>query len=134
MFFSFNVSVTAGTTEATLEETTLEISAGIIHQIDLVFPTNSNREIYLRLFAGAYQLIPVNITGTVRANNTIISTREFYKIDDWNNTLTLKAWNVHATDDFVVGINIGVLPRRILQPFSFEELLKVALGPEGEEL
>ena len=128
MFYSYNVTVSAGTTEATAEETEIPVSNGIIHQVDLVFPLNSNREIYLRLFAGSYQLIPVNPTGAVRANNTIISTREFFEVFEWSNTLTLKAWNVHATTDFDVGVNIGILSRKILQPFSFEELLKVALG------
>lgn len=128
MFYSYNISVTHGTTEPTAEETKMEVSAGIIHQVDLVFPLNSNREIYLRIFAGSYQFIPVNAGGVVRATNTIISTREFYEVEEWNNTLTLMAWNVHATTDFDIGVNIGVLNRRILQPFSFEELLKVALG------
>jgi len=35
----------------------------------------------------------------------------------------------------MISVNIGVLPRRILQPFSFKELLAAALGmeePAGE--
>jgi len=134
MFYSFNVDVPPDTDEDSAEDTPLEVSAGIIHQVDLVFPTNANREIYLRIFAGSYQFIPVNPRGAVRANNTIISTREFLTLHDWNNTLTLRAWNVHATETFTVGINIGILPKRILQPFSFEELLRVALAAEGEEI
>jgi len=133
MFYSFNVEITPDTDEDSADETPLEVSAGIIHQVDLVFPTNANREIYLRILAGSYQFIPVNPHGAVRANNTIISTREFFTLYDWNNTLTLKAWNTHATEPFTVGINIGILPKRVLQPFSFDELLKVALGEEGQE-
>lgn len=130
MFYSFNIDVTHGTAEATAEKTDLDLCAGIIHQVDLVFPQNANREIYLRLFNGTYQFIPVNRGDAVRADNTIVSTREFFPVEEWNNIFTLHAWNVHASTDFTVGINIGILPRKILQPFSFEELLKVALGEQ----
>jgi len=130
MFYSFNIDVTHGTTEATAEKTDLDLCAGIIHQVDLVFPVNSNRELYVRILNGTYHFIPVNTRGAVRADNTIVSTREFFTVEEWNNVFTLVAWNVHATDDFTIGVNIGILPRKILQPFSFEELLKVALREE----
>lgn len=135
MFYSNNITVTAATTEDTAEETELELSAGIIHQIDIIFPVNANREVYVRLMHGGYQLMPTNRNDSIRANNTLISTREFYELIPGRNIITVKAWNVHATSDMLISVNIGVLPRRILQPFSFKELLAAALGmeePAGE--
>jgi len=135
MFFSNNITVTHGTTEATAEETELELSAGVIHQVDIIFPVNANREVYVKILQANYQLIPTNRDDSIRANNTVISTREFYDLIPGANILTVKAWNVHAADDFMISVNIGVLPRRILQPFSFKELLAAALGmeePSGE--
>ena len=131
MFFSNNITVTHGTTEATAEETELELSAGVIHQVDIIFPVNANREVYVKILQAAYQLIPTNRDDSIRANNTLISTREFYELIPGANILTVKAWNTHAADDFMISVNIGVLPRRILQPFSFKELLAAALGMEG---
>ena len=130
MFYSFNVTVTHGTTEATLEETLMKLSAGVIHQIDIIFPYNSNRELYVRILHEAYSIIPTNRTSAIRAHNTLISTREFYDLSAAENVLTVQAWNVHATDDFLISINIGILPRRIIQPFSFQELMAAALGME----
>lgn len=135
MFYSKNITVTHGTTEATAEETELELSAGVIHQVDILFPVNANREVYVKLLQATYQLIPTNRDDSIRANNTVISTREFYELIPGANILTVKAWNVHAADDFMISVNIGILPRRILQPFSFQELLAAALGmeePAGE--
>jgi len=131
MFFSYNITVGADTSEATAEETELELAAGIIHQIDFLFPVNSNREIYVKIMQAAYQLCPTNRDDAIRANNTCVSTREFYELIPGGNILTVKAWNTHATDDFMITVNIGVLPRRILQPFSFQELLKAALVAEA---
>lgn len=136
MFYSYNITVTHGLTEATAEETELELSAGVIHQVDILFPVNSNREVYVKILDGGYQLLPTNRDETIRANNTVISTREFYELIPGRNILTVKAWNVHTTDDFMISVNIGMLPRRILEPFSFKELLAAALGmeePAGEE-
>jgi hypothetical protein len=130
MFYCVNFSVTHGTTEATFNSASLEVSAGVIHQIDLIFPSASSRELYARVFAGEYQLIPVNRGEAVRGNDMVISTREFYELNSSNNLITVKAWNTHATDDLLLGVNIGILPKRILQPFSFEELLRVILEAE----
>jgi len=137
LFFSKNITITHDTyaTEATALETELELSAGVIHQIDILFPVNANREVYVKLMDGGYQLIPTNRDDSIRANNTVISTREFYELIPGRNIITVKSWNTHDDDDFMISVNIGVLPRRILQPFSFKELLAAALGmeePAGE--
>jgi len=135
MFYSYNITVTAATTEATAEKTTLHLSAGVIHQIDILFPVNANREVYVKILDAGFQIMPSNPEEAIRANNTVISTREFYDIPVGGTILTVTAWNVHATDDFMISVNVGVLPRRILQPFSFKELLAAALGmeePAGE--
>jgi len=133
MFFSYNITVTAATTEATAEFTKLYLSAGIIHQIDILFPVNANREVYVKILDAGFQVMPSNPEETIRANNTVISTREFFKIPPGGTILTVKAWNVHATDDFMISVNVGVLPQKILQPFSFDELLAAALGLEAIE-
>ena len=135
MFFSKNINVLHTYSEASPLETELELSAGVIHQIDILFPVNANREVYVKIFDGGYQLVPTNRDDSIRANNTIISTREFYELIPGRNILTVRSWNTHAADDFLISVNIGVLPRRILQPFSFKELLAAALGmeePAGE--
>jgi len=130
MFYSYNITVSAATTEATAEKTTLYLSAGVIHQIDILFPVNANREVYVKILDAGFQVMPSNPEEAIRANNTVISTREFFDIPVGGTILTVKVWNVHATDDFMISVNIGVLPRRILQPFSFQELLAAALGME----
>jgi len=130
MFFSYNITVTTSHTEASPKKDVLDLSAGIIHQVDILFPSNSTKNIYVRIFHGGYQLIPTNRLEAIRADNTIISTREFFELSPGNHKLFIHAWNTHSTDSFLVSINIGLLPRKVMQPFSFEELLKAALGEE----
>jgi len=135
MFYSKNINVEYETTETSPSETEMELAAGVIHQIDIIFPVNANREVYVKLMDGGYQLFPTNRDDWIRANNTIISSREFYELIPGRNIITVVAYNDHAADDFLISVNIGILPRRILQPFSFKELLAAALGmeePAGE--
>lgn len=128
MFYSYNITIPAATAEATASITRLFLSPGVIHQIDILFPTNANREVYVKILQAGFQLIPSNSNESIRANNTVISTREFFELEQGSDILTVKAWNIHATDAFMISVNIGVLPRKILQPFSFKELLSAALG------
>lgn len=130
MFYSKNITVTAATTEQTAIITELTLGPGIIHQLDFVFPKNDDKDLYVQLYHGAHQIAPANSDDAIRASNTIISSREFYQLPRGSSTLTIKAWNVNAADDYVIAVNIGVLPKEILQPFSFEELLKAALELE----
>lgn len=135
MFYTKNIELEADKTERTGSSEDMELAAGIIHQIDIIFPVNANRECYVKLMIGGYQLCPTNEDGAIRANNTIISTREYFELIPGRNIVTVKAWNVHETSEFTITVNIGVLPTRILQPFSFKELLAAALGmeePAGE--
>ena len=135
MFYSENIDLTPLGSEANPVETPMRLSAGVIHQVDIIFPVNANRECFVKLLDGGHQFFPSNRIGSIRANNTVISSREFYELIPGRNIITVKAWNVHAADTFMISVNIGVLPRRILQPFSFKELLAAALGmeePAGE--
>lgn len=135
MFFTKNITVEDCGEDAEFVGTEIKVSAGVIHQIDILFPVNSNREVYVKILHGGYQLIPTNRDESIRANNTVIATREFYELIPGANILTVMAKNVSTTEDFMISVNIGILPRRILQPFSFKELLAAALGmeePAGE--
>jgi hypothetical protein len=127
MFYTYNLTVTHGTTEDTALFASIDVSAGVIHQVDLIFPAASSRQVYAQIFVGNYQFIPSNRGQSIRGNDMVISTREFYELDYANNIITLKAWNTDEEDDLLLGINIGILPKPILQPFSFDELLRVIL-------
>lgn len=128
MFFSKNVTLTHGKDEASAEQFEIKCSAGVIHQVDIIFPDNSDKNIKVRLFDENYQLLPTNRDAWLIGDNTIISTREYYSLTEDKNAITIKAYNDHAADDLLLTVNIGVLPQRILTPMSFEELLAAAIG------
>jgi len=109
MFYSYNITVLATTDEAAPKEETLYLSAGVIHQIDLAFPSTSDKDLYARIFHGGYQLVPTNRGAAIRADDTIISTREFYELTADMNELTVRAWTTADTGSLLLPVNIGIL-------------------------
>ncbi|MBA7704051.1 hypothetical protein ES703_112849 [subsurface metagenome] len=104
MFFSANIWVSHLKSVSSPQEDTIKCSAGIIHQIDILFPVNSNREVFVKLLDEGYQLFPTNMDGYIRANNTIIASREFYELSPDRNTITVVSYNEHKDDDFLISV------------------------------
>jgi hypothetical protein len=130
MFYVFSYIVTSSDTKDNPHILEMNLSAGVIHQVDILFQKDCQHKINVQIFYGLQQLWPSNPGGSLKGDATIISFREFFELSAQRNDLIAKIW----TDDTgvlkEVIIQIGVLPKRILQPLSFEELLKAATAIE----
>lgn len=124
MFYSWPIVVAAGNVEANKAEILMPMSSGIIHQVDIMFPDTCDHDIRVQVFDASFQLWPANRDGTVRGDAAVISFRDFYEMTVNNNILRGVAWLTNAAKAGTIWIQIGVLPRSILQPFSLAELLR----------
>lgn len=130
MFYAFSYTPDDADTETDPHELKMQLTAGVIHQVDVLFQDGCNHEEFIQVFDDNLQLWPMNRGEKLRGNATVISFREFYELEPGNTILTLNCWTTLAADFKEIIINIGVLPKRILQPLSFEELLAAAAGME----
>ena len=130
MFYVFSHTPEATLTEATAAEIELKLTPGIIHQVDVLFQDGCDHETHVQIFQGNYQVWPSNRGENLRGNATVISFREFYELTSKLNILTAHIWSTGSTPWEEVIIQIGLLPKRIIQPLSFEELLSAAAGLE----
>ena len=105
----------------------MKLTAGVIHQVDILFQDGCNHEEFVQVFLEDFQLWPSNRGEKMRGNATVISFREFYELAPGNSQLTAHIWTTMSADFKEILINIGLLPKRIVMPFSFEELLDAAL-------
>jgi len=128
MFYAFDFTPLVDDTEAAPHVLDLGLTAGVIHQVDVLFQSGCNHQIFVKIFHGKHQLWPTNDGGKMRGDATVISFREFYELFPGNTRLYAKIYTTLTTYDKEVVINIGVLPKAILQPLSFEELLAAAAG------
>lgn len=129
MFYVFTCTPLQHTTEATPTPTLLRLTPGIIHQVDVLFQDGCDHAEHVQIWDRNFMLWPSNRGENLRGNATVISFREFYEIVPAHTILTAKTWTAEDTADIVeVIIQIGLLPKRIIQPMAFEELLAAAAG------
>ena len=124
MFYSYELAVTAAHTASNPKVVEMELTAGIIHQVDVLFPDDCNHFIRAQIWHANFQVWPSNRNATIRGDATVISFRDFYELKAEQNILTAKAWweDTHTVQS--IFIQIGLLHRDIMQPFSLAELLR----------
>ena len=125
MFYTYKLTATAAGSSSSYQDLDLDLSAGVIHQVDFMFPDDSEKDLHVKVLRGGHQLWPTNVLGYLQGDNMIVSFREFMELSSARNNLTLRAWNTHATDDKDIIINIGILPKDIMQPFSMADMLSM---------
>lgn len=128
MFYVFSKTPGASNTKADPFKLEMKLSAGVIHQVDILFQDGANHEEFVQIFYGGVQLWPSNRGEYLRGNSIIISFREFLDLPPGNNLLVAHISTTLSSSFKEVLIQIGVLPLKIIQPLSFEELLKAASG------
>lgn len=126
MFYAFSHTPTEVLTEVTATELELNLTAGVIHQVDVLFQDGCDHETFVQVFQADFQVWPTNRGESLRGNATVVSFREFYELVPGGAVLTAHVWSTLTTDWAEVIIQIGLLPKRIIQPMSFEELLGAA--------
>jgi len=128
MFYTFSYTPDADDTAADPHKLEMQMGAGIIHQVDVLFQNGCGHEEFVQIFNDNLQLWPSNRGEKLRGNATVISFREFLELTPGNAKLTAHI-STTLTEQFKeIIINIGLLPKRIIQPLSFEELLAAAAG------
>jgi hypothetical protein len=130
MFYVFTCTPTADNSESSPEEFELQLTAGIIHQVDVLFQSGCDHKEFIKLFNDSLQLWPSNRGEELRGDATVISFRDFFELTPGNTILTAKVWSTLGSDWKEVIVQIGLLPKQVLQPMSFEELLAAAAGLE----
>jgi len=124
MFYSYPLTIAAANTVDNPATVDMDLSAGIIHQADFLFPDTADHNIRVQVFDASFQVWPSNRGGTIRGDAAVISFREFYELTQSSNRLQARAWWAGTSTECTIWIQLGVLPRAILQPFSLAELLR----------
>lgn len=130
MFYVFDHTITTADTSAAKHREEMDLTAGVIHQVDVLFQDGCDHEAHVQIFRGGSQVWPSNRGKTLKGNATVVSFREFYELKPGSADLHALIWGDGTIDDVEVIIQIGLLPKRIIQPMSFDELLGAAAGIE----
>ena len=108
----------------------MDLTAGVIHQVDVLFQDGCDHKVNVQVRQGNFQIWPTNRQATLQGNATVVSFREFYEVAPGGTDLYALIWGDPAVSAVDVIIQIGLLPKAIIQPMSFEALLEAAKGAE----
>jgi len=128
MFYAFTHTITTADVITAKKELELKLTAGVIHQVDILFQDGCDHKANVQIFQANHQLWPSNRGSTMKGNATVISFREFLELSPGATKLTAFIWGDGTITAVDVIIQIGLLPKKILQPLSFDELLAAAMG------
>lgn len=128
MFYVFTCTPTADNSESSPETFELQMAAGVIHQVDVLFQSGCGHEEFIEIYDDNFQVWPSNRGEKLRGDATVVSFRDFYELKPGNTILTAKVWSTLGADYKEVIVQIGLLPKKVLQPLSFDELLAAATG------
>ena len=128
MFYAFDYTVTSDDIVSAKHKLLLPVVTGVIHQVDVLFQADAAHKINVQIFDGISQIWPSNRGAAFRGDATVISFREFYEIRSDPAELVAMIWTTDTSVLYEIIIEIGILPKKILQPLSFDELLAAATG------
>ena len=128
MFYVFSYTPVVTDTEAAPHVMDMQLSAGVIHQVDVLFQSGCDHKTFIQIFDGNFQVWPTNRGEKMRGDATVISFREFYEMLPGDARLKGHIWTTLTTGFKEVILQIGVLKKGTLQPLSFDELLAAVKG------
>ena len=126
MIYSFAITTPANTPFSNMQRTELKLTAGIIHQIDIVFPTGCAGLAYIAINDGLHQLWPTNPEEFFHTDGETISFEEFYRLNRDPYILTAYTYNLDDTYPHTIIVRFGILKQSEIQgiwlPWSEEVL------------
>ncbi|MDP2955457.1 MAG: hypothetical protein Q8N53_03480 [Longimicrobiales bacterium] len=116
MFWAWDITVTAGRTEADPKTQILKLSKGTITGIDIHFPAGCHGQVKVRLLRSESQLVPLSGGEWVTGNDETVPTESYYELVETPAELKFLGCSPLATYDHVVTVRIAVQPAEVASP------------------
>ena len=112
MLFKVSSSVTAGTTEETLETEVIKVSKGLLNLWVVYMTQESANFLKLRVLYHGVQVYPFTMGETIKAWFVPIPVTARLKIDTPPYELTVEAWNTAPTNSHEYHVHANIEPER----------------------
>lgn len=113
MFFAWDITVNAGTTEDKAEPQILKLSKGIITGLDVKFPPGCHGLVKVRLFRYESQLVPLNGDEWLTGDGETVPTETYYELVETPYQLKFLGISPEAGHDHTVTVRVAVLPKAV---------------------
>ena len=121
MLYSKQITLAAGTTEATATKTYFQVSKGVISNMWITFPAGCAGLVKIRIYHEGHPFLPVNKDNYLRGDNYTFQFPVMFEILEEPMRLTVEAWNEDATYSHTVDILFLILPKNVVLPVGATE-------------
>jgi len=118
MVFTFDITVTHGTSKATKEETVLSLAYGIITQFELAFPKGCRGLVKVVINRALHQVFPNNTDHQFTGDGVNLVYPCLYDLREQPHQLEACCWNEDDTFDHTVTVRFVIQPPWALNPFT----------------
>ncbi len=129
MIYRFGITTPASTAASSKQSTVLRVEKGIVHQIEIQFPSGPSGYLHLQIRNALHQVWPYNTDEYFASSNVNIQFKDFIPILEPPFEFVAHTWNLDDTYDHLLIVRIGILPASIIAPWltPFSERLQSLL-------
>lgn len=128
MLFTADVTITAGTTEASPKEQILKIAHGIITWVYVLFPSGCHGLVECVILHHERQIFPSTENMVIKGSGIMIAWNEYYESYQSPYELKIKAWSPDAGYNHEITVGVAVLPRKAIVALAIVDAITGILG------
>ena len=127
MLYTKEITFSSGGTVTNQTSSNIKAARGVIHKIDIVFPSGCAGLVKVAIFLANAPVTPSTAGMTISGNDEIVTIPEFINLRKDFNIITIKGFNEDDTFDHTIFFRIYVLPKEFLLPVGATEGILAAL-------
>jgi hypothetical protein len=128
MFYSYAITVTNSTTEASPKVTTAKVTHGVVTRVSFRPRPGHSGLCHAKVFYHEHQLFPTDREEDLHGDTFPIEWDEYEELFTPPFELVVKAWNEDTAYSHTFDISFAILPEKIVAPQDFGQLIKDILG------
>lgn len=131
MFYVWDITIPADTSEDNAKTQNLPISIGVITRISIKFARGCHGMVGVRLNRFLFQLVPLSAGEWVTGDNEAVDFQEYFEIKEVPPVLVFKGCSPGTSYAHTVTVRISLLPKRVASMIPIIELLTRLLQRMG---
>ena len=113
MLYHFPLTIPTNTAKASPVQTTLPLTAGILHHVSIGFPKGCSGLLHVQLYLRERLVFPTTPDADFAWDSALIEWAEYLPLEDHPFQLRADAWNLDDTFPHTVTVRLGVLPPEV---------------------
>jgi len=124
MFYAWDITVSAGTLEASPKRERLVISKGVITRIEVKFAPGCHGLVKVRIFHHGSQLVPLTKDSWLTGDDEPIVSEQYFEVDTPKYDLQFVGASPNCDYDHTITVRVTVLPPAVASILSVVKVLE----------